>query len=65
MKPCDLEATVNTGPDDAGYGKLNTNINPPTVQEVIEFLKRFQPDQIIGIYRGEGGDWILVSGKEE
>jgi hypothetical protein len=54
-----------SGPDEEGYGELNTNYNPPTVQEVIDWLRKFEPDRIVAIYEGEGGDWLQVLGRRE
>lgn len=38
---------------------LNTN-EPPTVAEVIAFLRGHPVDWIVRGYEGEGGAWIIV-----
>jgi hypothetical protein len=38
---------------------LNTDV-PPTIAQVMEFLREYPPDWRVRAYEGEGGAWIVV-----
>ena len=45
------------------YGELNTN-EPPDIEAVEEFMKKFPANSTVRAYEGEGGSWIIVEKKK-